>query len=78
VLESLGGGCQVPIGAYAEIEGARMFLRAVVIAPEGDSVVKGHLDGNPEEAARLGRTLGERLLASGATHILEQVYGRSL
>ena len=78
VLESLGGGCQVPIGAYAEIEGARMFLRAVVIAPEGDSVVKGHLDGSPEEAARLGRTLGERLLASGATHILEQVYGRSL
>lgn len=78
VLESLGGGCQVPIGAYAEIAGARMFLRAVVIAPEGDTIVKSHLNGHPDEAARLGRTVGERLLASGASQILEQVYGRSL
>jgi hydroxymethylbilane synthase len=77
-LESLGGGCQVPIGAYAEISGSRMFLRAVVISPEGDTVVKSHIEGNPSDAAGLGRNLGERLLASGASQILERVYGKTV
>jgi hydroxymethylbilane synthase len=77
-LESLGGGCQVPIGAFAEIDNSRMFLRAVVISPEGDTVVKSHIEGSSEDAVSLGRRLGERLLASGASQILEQVYGKSL
>ena len=77
-LESLGGGCQVPIGAYAEIDGSHLLLRAVVISPEGDTVVKSRIEGDVAEAAGLGRRLGERLLASGASQILERVYGKSV
>ncbi|PYT30825.1 MAG: hydroxymethylbilane synthase, partial [Acidobacteria bacterium] len=35
VLASLGGGCQVPIGAHAEVSGGGLRLMAVVIAPDG-------------------------------------------
>ena len=77
-LESLGGGCQVPIGAHARIEGSRMFLRGVVISPESDIVVKHQLEGEAADAVLLGRRLGEMLLASGAGQILERVYGKSV
>ncbi len=74
-LEALGGGCQVPIGAHATINGARMELRGVVISPAGDTVVKHIVAGDAAEARVLGRRLGEMLLQSGARQILERVYG---
>jgi porphobilinogen deaminase len=36
LLAALGGGCQVPIGAYAEVDGGQMHLTAVVCTPDGD------------------------------------------
>ena len=77
-LEALGGGCQVPIGAYAEIAGGSLALRGVVVSPSGDRVVKDELRGDPRDAEALGRKLGESLLANGARQILEDVYGRSV
>jgi len=77
VLGSLGGGCQVPIGANATVENRTVRLRAVVIAPEGDRVVHGERTGPMSDAEALGRDLGQELIANGGRLILESVYGTS-
>ena len=74
VLAALGGGCQVPIGAYAEVEDEMLRLIAVVISPDGGRLVRENSSGPVREAERLGSELGDRLLAAGAREILEQVY----
>jgi hydroxymethylbilane synthase len=75
VLAALGGGCQVPIGAHAVIEGDSLRLIGAVIAPDGDRMVKKSDRGAVADAAEMGRRLAEALLMDGAREILEQVYG---
>jgi hydroxymethylbilane synthase len=75
LLASLGGGCQVPIGAYATVDGDRVTLRAVVVSPDGAQLIGDRTEGPAADAARIGRELGEALLAAGADRILETVYG---
>ena len=72
-LNALGGGCQVPIGAYAESKNAELHLRAVVATPDGKQVIReSRSGGNPR---KLGTEIGEALLSRGARQILEAVYG---
>ena len=78
VLAALGGGCQVPIGAHAEITGDSVRLIGVVIAPDGGRMVRKIDHGAVADAAEMGRRLGEALLRDGAREILEQVYGAPL
>jgi hydroxymethylbilane synthase len=75
VLAALGGGCQVPIGAHAVIEGNSLRLIGAVIAPDGNRMVKKSDRGAVADAAEIGRRLGEALLVDGGREILEQVYG---
>jgi hydroxymethylbilane synthase len=75
VLASLGGGCQVPIGAYAVIRDHRVLLEAVVVSPDGGTVIRKQASGPVDQAAQLGRDLGDALLAEGGRQILESVYG---
>ena len=75
VLESLGGGCQAPIGAYGQIGDARLHLRGVVASPDGRRVVRRQSSGPATDAVRLGRELGGELLAGGGREIIEEVYG---
>jgi hydroxymethylbilane synthase len=75
VLAALGGGCQVPIGAHAVIEGNSLRLIGAVIAPDGNRMVKKSDRGSVADAAEIGRRLGEALLVDGGREILEQVYG---
>jgi hydroxymethylbilane synthase len=76
VLASLGGGCQVPIGAYATVDNGRMVqVRAVVVSPDGSHVIRKEARGLAGDAAAIGRVLGEQLLADGGKQILEAVYG---
>jgi hydroxymethylbilane synthase len=74
VLGSLGGGCQVPIGAHARIEGGRLFLLGVVAAPDGSEIIRAEAEGPAADAEALGRALGAALLERGAKQILEAVY----
>jgi hydroxymethylbilane synthase len=74
-LAVLGGGCQIPIGAYAEIEQNSLRLIAAVIAPDGERSVRKSSQGAVAAAAEIGRRLGEALLIAGAREILEQVHG---
>ncbi len=75
VLARLGGGCQVPIGAYASFTGGRLQMRAVVVSPDGTMVIKKSAEGAPAEAEEMGKRLGDALLAEGGREILESVYG---
>jgi hydroxymethylbilane synthase len=70
----LEGGCQVPIGCYAELEGDQIWLRGLVGRPDGTLVLRDEIRGHKESAEALGIELAEKLLAAGAGEILEQVY----
>ena len=77
LLAALGGGCQVPIGAYATVEGDELHLTAVVCTPDGDRLIRRNASGSAAAAEELGRELGNTLLDAGADEILEAVYGGS-
>lgn len=72
---ALEGGCQVPIGAYAEIEGDNMWLRGLVGDPDGSKILTDEIRGDVADAEKLGLELAEKLRAQGAAEILEKVYG---
>jgi hydroxymethylbilane synthase len=72
LLEELGGGCQVPIGAHAEKRAARLHLRAMVGRPDGSEILREHASG--DDAERLGRETAQKLLERGADKILRDVY----
>jgi len=75
VLGALGGGCQVPIGAYAEVAGGDLHIRAIVAAPDGSELIRAESSGPASEASAIGARLGAALLVKGAAQILEEVYG---
>ena len=71
LLRSLGGGCQVPIGAYARFNEDGLQLSGLVIAPDGSALVAGDAEGRVQDAEEIGATLGAELLARGARSLLE-------
>ncbi|MEJ5368653.1 MAG: hydroxymethylbilane synthase [Bryobacteraceae bacterium] len=78
LLESLGGGCQVPLGAYAELEGGQLRLRAVVADPEGSAVFECVETGPAGQPVELGRRAAEALLAAGARGVVARVNPHAL
>jgi hydroxymethylbilane synthase len=74
VLGSLGGGCQVPIGAHATVSNGRVYVQAIVASPDGGELIRGEAEGAVGEACEIGRRLGLDLLDRGARRILEAVY----
>ncbi|QKT03696.1 hydroxymethylbilane synthase [Ectothiorhodospiraceae bacterium 2226] len=72
----LHGGCQVPIGGYAELEHGVIVLRGLVGRPDGTEVVRGVISGRPDDAEELGVVLAEDLLGRGADVILRELYER--
>jgi hydroxymethylbilane synthase len=75
LLAALGGGCQVPIGAYATLNGVELHLTAVVCTPDEDRLIRRNTSGPVDTAEALGRELADTLLEAGADEILEDVYG---
>jgi hydroxymethylbilane synthase len=76
LLGSLGGGCQVPIGAYAEKRGGRLFLRAMVGRPDGSQILREQADGT--DGVKLGRETAQTLLWRGGDKILTDVYAQEV
>lgn len=73
LLGSLGGGCQVPIGANAKWDGGKLHLEAIVASHDGKALLRESLDG--ADPQHLGNQAAQKLLARGGAAILEQVYG---
>ncbi|ALO40587.1 hydroxymethylbilane synthase [Pseudoalteromonas phenolica] len=70
----LEGGCQVPIGAYALVNGEQVHIRGLVGAVDGSEILRDEVSGSVENAEQLGVQLAEQLLAQGADKILAEVY----
>jgi hydroxymethylbilane synthase len=73
VVEALGGGCQIPLGALASpIGGGQLMLMAVVISLDGRRAIYANGRGPASDAVRIGARVGADLLAQGAGEILEE------
>jgi hydroxymethylbilane synthase len=75
VLAKLGGGCEVPIGAYGTVSKGSLHLRAIVISPDGSRIVREVITGLASEASFVGAAMADMLLAAGAGAILESAHG---
>ena len=77
-LRRLEGGCQVPIAAYARIESSTLVMDGLVGSITGNRIIRGHIEGSPEDAEKLGYSLANDILSRGAKDILNEVYGRDI
>lgn len=71
VLRAAGSGCQLPLGAFAEIEGHSMRLFATATPLDGSTSYRVEITGSADEPEILGRAAFEALLQQGAASILE-------
>ena len=76
LLNKLGGGCQVPIGAFAESIDGGLRLTAIVARPDGSTILREMQSGSDPIA--LGEHVGQTLLQRGANKILDEVYGSGI
>jgi len=76
LLARLEGGCQIPVGALAEVKGDRLTLAAMVCALDGSRAIDGHQEGDVADAAAVGAALAEELLARGAGEIIAALRAR--
>jgi hydroxymethylbilane synthase len=71
---ALEGGCQVPIGSFATLDGDSLYLRGLVGAVDGSKIIQAQVSGPKAQAEQIGHALAQQLLAQGAADILQQVY----
>jgi len=69
----LDGGCQVPIAAFSELQGNKIWLRGLVASPDGTKVITADATGHQNEAVDLGVKVAEMLLYRGAEQILKDL-----
>lgn len=74
LLKSLEGGCQVPIGAFAEMKSNGLYLEAIVGAIDGSVTFRKKIRGEKSKPEKLGEKLAKDLLKAGASAILKEVY----
>jgi hydroxymethylbilane synthase len=72
--QRLEGGCQVPIGGHAQLDGDTLFLRGLVGTVDGGEIVRAEIRGARQQASALGNTVAEELLSHGAATILRELY----
>jgi hydroxymethylbilane synthase len=74
LLKTLEGGCQVPIGAYAEVKSNGIYMDAVVGSIDGTLSFRKKIRGSKKDPEKLGRSLAKDLLKAGAGEILDEIY----
>lgn len=72
-LGRVEGGCQVPVGVYAQVKNGGIEAEAVIASLDGARSFRGSIDGSVEDAVSLGRELAESLLADGALEIMQEL-----
>lgn len=72
---ALGGGCQVPIAAYAQmLNSSTITLQGLVAKPGGKIILRAHASGDIDSAEEIGKKVAKDLLHQGADKILKDVY----
>lgn len=77
LLKALEGGCQVPIGAFAQVKPNGLFLEAVVGSIDGSITFRKKLRGSKQNPEKLGEALAKDLLKAGADVVLKEIYKNS-
>lgn len=72
-LQRFGGGCSVPVGAWARISESQLILNGRVASPDGRVQFSGQVSGKPEDGILLGRELAEHLGSQGAFDVVNSV-----
>lgn len=72
-LRKLEGGCQIPIGSLGVIHQEKITLHGLVASLNGSTIIRDSIEGNRNEADKLGNELAERLIKMGAERILDEV-----
>lgn len=72
-LKTIGGGCQVPLGAHARIEGDRVAVIGMIARPDGSVVLRDEVSTGADEAEKAGEDLAQRLLDRGGRDILREL-----
>ena len=75
LMAELEGGCQVPVGGYAQMVEGALNLRGVVASIDGGRMVQAEDTGDPAKPEELGMRVAGRLIAMGATEILDEIRG---
>ncbi len=70
-LRALGGGCQVPMGAFGVVHDGVLRLRATVLSPNGKQRIEADASGSPDDAETIGRGVAQQLLDRGADRLLD-------
>jgi hydroxymethylbilane synthase len=73
VSRALGGSCTIPLGAYAEMSGTNLRLRALVAAPDGRRIARAECTGPASEPEALGARAADELRSRGAVEILSSI-----
>jgi len=74
-LKRLEGGCQVPIGGYATMEGETLILTGMVADLKGVRLIRKEIRGDARQPELVGESLAEVVLESGGREILAEIYG---
>ncbi len=73
LMKELEGGCQVPIGAYAQVENGLIQIDALVSSINGDKIVEDQASGSKEQPEKVGIDVADKLRAKGAEEILDKI-----
>lgn len=71
-IAALGASCQTPVGVCARLDGPELVVDGFAGLADGSEWVRDRVSGDPDQPASLGQSLAERMLAAGATEILER------
>ena len=76
LLRALGAGCSAPVGALAEVaegdNGLEVWLRGVVVAPDGSHLVRLSASGPVSDPDGVGLRLAQEMLAEGAAGLMQE------
>ena len=75
VSRALGGSCQVPLAAFAQVDVRNIHIRALVASPDGKTIYRAQAQGLIPDAQTLGLQVAEQLMAQGAGDILSALSG---
>ena len=71
-LGALGGGCRVPVGALATVEGTRVHLLGMVASLVRGEILRAEVEGNALAPEETGRELARKMMGMGAASLLEE------
>ena len=73
-LRELEGGCQVPIGAFAQVFDGKVKIRGFISDLEAERFIEDSAEGSLSSPEEAGKELAKKLLSKGGREILEEIY----